>query len=68
MKTLRRLCAVAVLTSAFALPAFADEIPCGIETPPPPPGVAFTGETTEEGGDVTADLLAALLNGLLTVL
>lgn len=69
MKTLRHLCLAVALTSAFAVPALADEIECGIQTPPPPPSASS--EAAEETGEtegITADVLSALLNGLLTVL
>lgn len=69
MKTLRHLCLAVALTSAFALPALADEIECGITPPPPPPSASS--ETSEEAGEtegITADLLSALLNGPLTIL
>lgn len=69
MKAMRLLCLTAVLVSAFTLPASAGDIECGVTAPPPPPPtVAVSGEATEETGDITADLLAALLSGLLTVL
>jgi hypothetical protein len=35
MKRLSRFCAGVVLTLAFAYPAFAGQIPCGVTEPPP---------------------------------
>ncbi len=37
MKRTSRFCAGVVLTLAFAYPAFAGHIPCGVTEPPPPP-------------------------------
>ena len=37
MKSLRKLCAIVVLTLAIAVPAFPGDISCPGATPPPPP-------------------------------
>jgi hypothetical protein len=54
MKTLRRLCAVFVLTLTLALSAFAGQIETGIAPPSPPPDVAATGQIeTGVTGDIS---------------
>ena len=67
MNSLKRFCAGFLLTLAFALPALAGQIPCGVTDPPPPPSEETT-ETPGEAGDVITEALASLLGSLLTVL
>jgi hypothetical protein len=63
MKTLRRLCAVFVLTLALALSAFAGDMTTGVTAPPPPStsqatstGDIQTGVTGEISTGVTGDM------------
>ena len=67
MKHLVRLCAGVVLTLAFALPAFAGQIPCpGITGPPTDPESRAT--TTGETGIEVAEVAVTLLQDVLAVL
>ena len=73
MKTLRKMTAAALLACVLAVSANAGEIYAGYTPPPPPPpdaqpASAAAGEETDASGDITAEVLAALLNGLLAVL
>lgn len=73
MKTLRKMTAAALLACVLAVSASAGEMSAGYAPPPPPPpdpppASAVAGTETDESGDITADLLAALLNGLLAAL
>lgn len=64
-QALRRLLMAAVLASAFALPAFADEIECGVAPPAPPSAPT---EATEAADGDFSEVIASLLSGLLAVL
>jgi hypothetical protein len=66
MKTLRRLCAVFVLTLVLALPAFAGEMPGGVTAPPPPPSQATaTGEiTTGVTGEISTGVTGDITTGV----
>lgn len=64
MKHLRRLCAVAVLTCAFAVSISAGDMHAGITPPPPPPQ---TSETVTTNGDMSAGIIATLLQSVLSV-
>jgi hypothetical protein len=78
MKTLRRLCAVFVLTLVLALSAFAGDMSTGITAPPPPStsqattaGDMSTGVTGDMSTGVTAtdpttDIFLSLLQSLLS--
>jgi hypothetical protein len=79
MKAVRNLTAAALLAFALTLSVSAGEIHTGGYTPPPPAqptepdtpdgtGDDGTGETGDTGGDLTDDLLTAILNGLLIIL
>ncbi len=68
MKSLRKVCAVAVLACAFAVPVCAGDIHTPTVTAPPPPPAQATGEATEGTGDVLSEVIASLLSGLLGVL
>lgn len=73
MKTLRKLCAVALLACVLAVSVRAGDMHAGYTNPPPPPpdppaATSATAEETDETGDVIADTIAALLRGLLIVL
>jgi hypothetical protein len=59
MKTLRRLCAVFVLTLTLALSAFAGQIETGIAPPSPPPDAAATGQIeTGVTGEISTSIIA----------
>ena len=68
MKSLKRFCAGVVLTLAFALPAFAGHIPCGVTCVDPEHAEATTETTVSEAPEeATVDFLAVLLQGVLSV-
>jgi hypothetical protein len=69
MKTLRRLCAVFVLTLALALSAFAGDISTGVTEPPPPSQATSTGDisTGVTATDPATDIFLSLLQSLLSL-
>jgi hypothetical protein len=77
MKTLRRLCALLVLTLALSFSAFAGQIDTGFTPPPPPSQATVTGEiSTGVTGDMTtgvtatdpaSDIFLSLLQSLLSL-
>lgn len=58
MKTLRRLCAVYVLTLTLALSTFAGDITTGVVAPPPPQATAQGDITTGVTGDISTGITA----------
>jgi hypothetical protein len=62
MKTLRRLCAVFVLTLALALSAFGGEITTGVTAPPPPPPESQATTT----GEITTGVTGEISTGVTT--
>jgi hypothetical protein len=68
MKTLRRLCAVFVLTLVLALSAFAGDMSTGITAPPPPStsqattaGDMSTGVTGDMSTGITGDITTGVM-------
>ena len=59
MKTLRRLCAMFVLTLALTLPAFAGDITTGITASPPCPDFLTTTK-----GDMQAGVMGEMSTGV----
>jgi hypothetical protein len=74
MKALRNLCAALLLSGVLAMSVSAGDIHTGYVPPPPPPPTepqpagGQASEETGETGDALVDVIASLLNGLLTVL
>lgn len=73
MKTLRKVCAAALLACVLAVSTSAGEIHTPTVTAPPPPpdtppASASVGEATGEAGDFNLDAIVTLLSGLLTML
>ncbi len=72
MNAQRKLTAAAVLACALAMSVSAGEIYTGFDDPTPPPAPSTTTEETPEDtgetGDALTDLIASLLNGVLSVL
>jgi len=59
MKTLRRLCAVFMLTFTLALSVFAGDMQAGITAAPPPESQAATGDmSTTITGDMSTSVTA----------
>ena len=59
MKSLRRICAIFVLTLALVLPAFAGDMPTGVISTPPDSQASATGEmSTSVTGDMTTGVTA----------
>jgi hypothetical protein len=73
MKTLKAICAAAILALAVTVPAYADagqvETP-GLTSPPPPPAsnITVTTETTSDLSDTTTSGFADLLWVLVSIL
>lgn len=70
MRSLRRLCAVFVLTLALALSTFAGQIDIGVTSPPPPPqNTTATGqiETTATSTDQVTQTILSLLQSVLAL-
>ena len=67
MKTVRKVCAVALLACVLAVSASAGEMSApGVTAPPPPTDPPPA--SAEATGDVLSEVIASLLSGLLTVL